>query len=210
MSAWQWFAPAPPEPLRWVVLDTEASGLDPRRDSLLSIGAVGLRIDWAARQAALRPGDSFERLVLQHAPSMRANILVHGIGALQQTQGAPRQEVLAEFHAFAGAAPRIGFHAAFDRELLRRAGGPAFAGQPAPWLDLADLCAVVAPAAKARALDEWLDHFAIPCGRRHDAAADAWATGELLLRVFPAVARQCRNWRDVARLAASRRWLPRH
>ncbi len=75
---------------------------------------------------------------------------------------------------------------------------------------MADLCAALLPQVKARALDEWLDHFAIPCGRRHEAAADAWATGQLVLRLFPELARQCRNWRDLVRLAAAARWLPRN
>ena len=47
----------PPE--RWVVVDTETSGLDPQRDALLAVGAVAVDAD------GIRVADSFE-VVLQH------------------------------------------------------------------------------------------------------------------------------------------------
>jgi DNA polymerase-3 subunit epsilon len=62
--------------------------------------------------------------------------------------------------------------------------------------------------AKASALDEWLEHFQIPCLQRHQAAADALATAELLLRLWPRLRRETGGeLAALERLAASRHWL---
>jgi len=50
---------------RWVVLDVESSGLDPRCDRLLAIAAVALQV--GGPRAVVDLGDSFE-VVLQQAP----------------------------------------------------------------------------------------------------------------------------------------------
>ena len=46
----------------------------------------------------------------------------------------------------------------------------------------ADIAAVLRPGVAARTLDDWLAACGIRCARRHQAAADALATAELLLQ----------------------------
>ena len=200
---------------RWLVLDVESSGLDPYRDALLSIAALALRQDGPRLRIVL--GDSFE-VTLQRSVEVvdKANVLVHGIGVGAQRAGTTPDEALRAFAAFAGNAPLIGFHSAFDRSLVERAQRTAqLPLLRNPWLDLAELAPVLHPAAsgeKARtALDDWLAHFGICCVARHQAAADALATAELLMRLWPAARRQgaARGFRTLAGLAAARRWLPR-
>lgn len=206
-----------PAPLRWVVLDVESSGLDPRRDRLLAVAAVALRLD--AGRPLLRPGDSFEVLVGQVGPAGpagpapavdKANILVHGIGVAAQRQGLPVGHALSAFRAFVGDAPLVAFHAGFDRLLIGRhlhhAQGQAMDN---PWLDLADLAPALCPSVRAHALDDWLAHFGLAVAVRHQAASDTWATAELLQRLWPlARAQGCAgDFASLARLAASRRWL---
>ena len=199
---------------RWLVLDVESSGLDPQRDALLSIAAVALRQNGSHLHLSL--GDSFE-VTLHRDVNIadKANVLVHGIGVGAQRAGTAPEMALRAFATFAGDAPLIGYHSAFDRALIERArrsvGLPAMRN---PWLDLAELAPVLCPAAPheppRRALDDWLAHFAIPCVARHQAAADALATGELLLRLWPAALAQgaAAGFEPLARLAAARRWLP--
>lgn len=208
----RWFgASAAPAPARWVVLDVESSGLDPQHDRLLAIAALAVQVD--GERPLLRPADSFEVLLRQTQAEARpdkANILVHGIGVQAQRQGVDPQQALAAFEAFIGDAPLVAFHAGFDRVLIRR-HLQALCGRRLPnaWLDLADLAPVLCPAVRAQALDEWLAHFAITVAVRHQAAADTWATAELLQRLWPlARAQGCAgNFAALARLAASRRWL---
>lgn len=193
---------AAPEQARWVMVDVESSGLDPHADRLLAIGALGLQVDWAARRLAIRIADSFDVVVRQDLPSERGNILVHGIGRARQAAGVPAADAVAAFGAFVAAAPLLAFHAAFDRALLAR---QLRLGNP--WVDLAQLCEVTHPEVGARALDEWLDHFGLACPARHQAVVDALVEAELLLRIWPRIARECGSWRDVQRLAAHRKWL---
>jgi DNA polymerase-3 subunit epsilon len=194
---------------RWLVVDVEASGLDAAGDRLLAIAALGLQVDWAARRVSIVLGDSFEVVLRQDHPSTRDNILLHGIGAARQADGVAAADALAGFARFAGSSPLLAFHAAFDETLVGRVARHVGIRLPNPWLDIEQLCAVTQPGAKARALDEWMAVFGIRCAARHRAAADALAEAELLLRIWPPVAAECRSWKDVRRLAARHRWLAR-
>ncbi len=197
---------------RWVVLDVESSGLDPKRDRLLAIAAVALR-----REAEGAPrvvlADSFEVVLRQPEVAVdKANILVHGIGVGAQRQGVEPVQALQAFERWAGAAPLFGFHVAFDEALIQRAMRAALGRSlPNAWIDLADVAQVVRSDAPGRSLDEWMEALGIRCAVRHQAAADTLATAELLLRLWPQVVaqRQGEDWRALSRLAAQRRWLPR-
>lgn len=195
------------EGTRWLVVDVETSGLDAARDRLIAIAAIGVRVDWGVRRLSIDLGDSFEVVLRQDVPSSRDNILVHGIGRQRQQEGVAGGEALASFIRYAGDAPLLAFHAAFDRQLVTR-----YAGRGAlrnPWADIAHLCAASHPGVAARSLDEWLAHFGIVCAARHVAIADALAEGELLLRVWPKIAGECASWHDLERLASHHRWLTR-
>ena len=195
---------------RWLVLDVESSGLDAASDRLLALAAVSLRFD--AQRACIELADSFEVVLRQPqdaSPPDRANILVHGIGVAAQGRGLDPAQALQRFEAFAGDAPLLGFHVAFDRQLIDRATQARLGRRLRnPWLDIADLAAVLRPGVAARTLDDWLAASGIPCAGRHQAMADALATAELLLQLLPAArADGVSGFRDLARLAARRRWL---
>lgn len=197
---------------RWLVLDVETSGLDPRRDRLLAIAAVALHITGA--RARIELGDSFEVVLQQPPPEQepdRANILLHGIGIGAQRAGTPRPQALRAFADFAAGSPLIAFHAAFDRAMIDRALQlEALPALPNPWLDLEPLAGVLRPQVRARSLDEWMQALGIHCAVRHQAAADTLATAELLLKLWPQLLAELPQprWRAVQALAAHRRWLP--
>jgi DNA polymerase III subunit epsilon len=195
---------------RWLVLDVESSGLDASSDRLLAIAAVALRVD--ATRAWIELADSFEAVLRQpqdRSPPDRSNILVHGIGVGDQGRGLDPAQAMQRFEAFAGDAPLLGFHVAFDKQLIDRATQAQLGRRLRnPWLDIADIAAVLRPGVVARTLDDWLAACGIPCARRHQAAADALATAELLLHLLPAArADGVSGFRGLARLAARRRWL---
>ena len=102
---------------RWLVVDTETSGLDPGSDRLLAIAAVAVRIDWVGRRAVITPGDSFEVVIRQDQPTAdHANILLHGIGVQRQGEGVAPRAALDVAYRHAGE-PR-----------LEQPGQPAHAG----------------------------------------------------------------------------------
>lgn len=195
---------------RWVVLDVESSGLNPRADRLLAIAAIAVHTN--GRQARIALGDSFEVVLRQQAGvADKANILLHGIGLGAQQQGVEPTTALASCERFIGRSPLIAFHAPFDEMLILRACDAALGHRPAnPWLDLEPLAAVLHPKVRARSLDEWMTQMHITCAVRHQAAADTLATAELLLKLWPAALAQMGGrvmFAEARRLAAQRRWL---
>lgn len=195
---------------RWIMLDVETSGLDARRDRLLAVAAIALRVDWRAKILRVDLGDSFEVVLQQDQVSDKDNILLHGIGVQQQRDGMAPAQAMCALNRFVGHSPLLAFHAAFDRTMVARyARLHLGADLPNHWLDLDHLCAVTYEGVKARALDEWLSHFGIQCRLRHQAAADTLAECELLQRIWHKLALQCTCWRDVQSLAAQHRWLAR-
>ena len=199
---------------RWILLDVESTGLDPTRDRLLAIAAVALRLSAGRPQVDL--ADSFDAVLRHETPEParadKANILVHGIGVGAMRAGHVPAQVLQRFADWAADAPRLGFHVAFDRTMIERAEQEHLGRVvPAFWLDLEPLAAVACPGVKARALDEWLAHFRIPCLQRHQAIADTLATAELLLQLWPKLQREAGGEplspAVLARLAAARRWV---
>lgn len=188
--------------LRWVVLDVETSGLDVAKDTLLSIGAV------AVRAGHIVVDDSFERGVRPRAASDRANILIHGIGEEAQRAGVPPAQACGDLIDWAGAAPLVAFHAAFDRAFLERTVRDTLRRRfDADWLDLAALAPALNPGVRATALDDWLVHFDLPVDERHRAGDDAFATAMLFLRLLAQVPPGERDLAGLRRLAQAGRWL---
>lgn len=193
---------------RWVVVDVESTGLDVSRDRLLAIAAMGLRVDWANQRLDAVLGDSFEVVLQQTGHTDHANILLHGIGVQQQSEGMPPAQALQAFADFVQAAPLLAFHSAFDATMLERHVRQHRAGRlSSRWVDLADLCAVTHPGVRAQSLDEWMAHFGIRCLARHQASADVLAESELLQHLWPRMRTECTRWKDMEQLAARRRWL---
>ena len=207
---WLGRAQMPVDESRWVMLDVETSGLDPRRDRLLAIAAIGLKVDWPRKRLSICPGDSFEVVLRQEQASAKDNILLHGIGAQRQREGIAHREALQAFYDYAGASPLLAFHAPFDRTMIERHARAALTWPWLHrWLDIEHLCALTHQDARARNLDEWMAYFGISCAVRHQAASDTMAECELLLRIWPRVAAECACWRDVERLAARQGWIAR-
>ena len=209
---WHWLlretgrAASGPDLHRWVVVDTETSGLDPQRDRLLAIGGV------AVDDGAVVVDDSFEVVVQCDTTSDAKNVAVHGIGQVAQASGVPAVEAIGAFRDWAADAPRVGFHADFDRKVLRTAFASAgIEGDDCPWLDLAPLAAALQPDEQSRrdaSLDDWLVAFGIECTFRHNAASDALATAELLLRLRALAAAQgTRGFDALVKASRQQKWL---
>lgn len=166
----------PLDALRLVVVDVETTGLDPRRDRLLAIGAC------AIEGGKLAAGAALEVLLKSEEASPRANILVHGIGPQEQARGQAAEPALLAFLEFAGHAPLVAFHAAFDQAVLGRALRETLGVRlPNPFIDLAHLAPKLVPEARLKhaGLDDWLDYFRLRVHARHRAVHDALATAEL-------------------------------
>lgn len=166
------------EKSRLVVVDVETSGLDPKRDSLLAIGAI------AVTGGKINHSDSFEVVLQQQEVSRAENIIVHGITGAKQREGVPPTRALLSFLDYIGKDPLIAFHVYFDETVIKRAMKKRLGfGFTHPWLDLAHIMPALHPAEgkRLKGLDDWLDLYNLNAWTRHNALSDAMATAQLLL-----------------------------
>jgi DNA polymerase-3 subunit epsilon len=187
-----WPEDTPIAGVRFVVLDCEATGLDPRRHRIVSIGAV------AVRECQIDLGDSFEALLRVRFNT--AATLVHGITRTETRDGLAEPDALAGLLDYVGNGVIVGHHigydlAMIDAALTRHAGTDAALGNRR--LDTADLTRRLAADGaftKGRApadlsLDGLCGHFGIVPYDRHTAPGDAFLTAQVLLRLLHIAAR---------------------
>ncbi|HEX6138087.1 MAG TPA: 3'-5' exonuclease [Casimicrobiaceae bacterium] len=190
---------------RYVVVDVETTGLDLRRDAPIAIGAVGVC------RGSIAFGDAFQVVLRQHAASLDANILIHGIGGETQLAGRDPTLAMLDFVEYAGASPLVAFRAEFDRPMLERAARDNLGVElRLPFIDLAFLLPALFRGTDCGSLDEWLAHFGGGVAARHDPLADAYATAQLLLIALAAAdAVGMGNAQGLLAVQKAQRWLGR-
>jgi DNA polymerase-3 subunit epsilon len=160
---------------RYVTVDVETTGLDMRRDRVLSIGAVSVE------RGVIALSRCFEVVLRQPESSSRDNILVHRIGGQRQMAGLDPAEALVRFLEYVGHAPLVAFRADFDQTMLDRALKETIGVKSqSAWIDLAKVLPALYPSNDCRTMDDWLAMMHIRMLARHDALADALATAQML------------------------------
>lgn len=179
--------------VRYVVVDTELTGLDESKDSIVSIGAVrmtGGKIDI---------GDTFYRLVSPRTELTAASVVIHEITPSDVVTSPMIGPVLEEFLGFCGADVLIGHFISIDLAFLNR-----------------EMKRLRNSAIRNRVVDtfsiyEWLRKrgksrdclatpltgyrlydiarcFGVPVNGAHNAIMDAYATAQLFQRFLPLLA----------------------
>lgn len=172
---------------RLVILDLETSGLNTRRDQVLSIGAV------AIEDGAIQFARQFECTLLRAQQQISASVLIHGLSPSTIAAGTDPCEALLGFMEFLDDSPVLAFHAGFDQRMLARALKESLQLRLRhPFFDVAELAALICPEANLRnaGLDDWISHFGLHVGQRHHASADALVTAELTLILLSRAQRQ--------------------
>ena len=170
-----------------MVLDLETSGLDMRRDIVLSIGAVVIE------SGGIALGDQFESTLLRPAQKVSESVLIHGIAPSELEAGEEPAEALLDLLEFIGDSPILAFHAGFDQRMLTRAVKQTLGYKLRhPFIDVAELAPMLCPDNRPRhnGLDEWCAHFGLQVLQRHHASADALVTAEIALILFSKARRQ--------------------
>lgn len=185
----------PLERVPFAVVDTELTGLDLKRDSVISVGAVrmhGTRIEL---------GRSLHRLVSPRAAFKSASVVVHGITPDDVAEQPPIDVVAEELLAFCGDRVLAGHFLSIDLGML---GREAPAVQAAEWrrraVDTARIHQWIAQQrdrAAGHAAQEGdltlvglAQRAGIAVSGAHNALADAFITAQLLqrqLRALPAL-----------------------
>jgi DNA polymerase-3 subunit epsilon len=166
---------------RFVVLDLETSGLNMRRDQVLSIGAVVIE------NGGIDLSRQFECTLQRDGHRASASTLIHGIAPSEIAMGDEPAEALLAFMEFVGDSPLLAFHAEFDQRMLARALKQSLGYRLRhAFFDVAEIAPLVCPQAKLNhaGLDDWTQYFGLQVQQRHHASADALATAELALILF--------------------------
>lgn len=169
---------------RFVVFDNESTGLDPRKDRIVSIGAV------AVRNGEILLDDVFEATV--RIAFNTSAVMVHGITREESMRGVEEAEAVRAFLEYLGDDILVGHHVMFDYLLIDGAarrqfqhglnhqaldtmrlalaleGAGAFAGAPIKSFDFDSLCA----------------RFGVVTHDRHTAPGDAFLTAQLFLKLL--------------------------
>ena len=171
-------AHTPLERLPMVAIDCETTGLDPRRDRIVSIAAI--RID-AGLHVAEQP--ILDTLVDPDIAIPARATAVHGI-ADAQLSGAPSfAEIFESIVASLRGAVVIGHHIAFDLAIIgREAARARLPWREPPSFDTALLSAGLGHAPGHADLVDLLGRLGIePRGHRHTAAGDARMAADLFV-----------------------------
>jgi DNA polymerase III subunit epsilon len=191
--------------VRFVVLDSETTGLDPRRDRLITIGAV------AVIDGEIRLDDSFETLL--KLDYNRASVTVHGITRDETNGGMDEKEALVLFLDYLRDGVIVGHHIGHDVQTLNTACERHFNMQlQNRALDTMDLTLHLnddgafagRPMAEGFTLDGLCEMFGIPPHDRHTAGGDAFITAQVFLRLL----RACRRVGRTTVGSISRPYIP--
>lgn len=181
-----WTDQTPVEKIRFVVLDTETTGLDPRRDRLITIGAV------AVKACEMVLADSFEAMLKLAYNS--SSVTVHGITKEEARGGMEEPEALELFLDYLQDGVIVGHHIMHDIESLNTACDRHFGiTLPNRFLDTMDLTLHLqkdgAFASRQKeihgfSLDALCEFFSVAPHDRHTAGGDAFITALIFLHLL--------------------------
>lgn len=124
----------PPPPDEWVALDCETTGLDPRRDEIVSIGAVrivGERILTSQR---------LELLLRPHKGVSADSVRIHRLRERDLAGGLSGDAAMRQLMHFIGSRPLVGYYLEFDVAMLNRLLWPMLGmGLPQPRIEVSQL-----------------------------------------------------------------------
>lgn len=173
--------------IRFVVLDTETTGLDVNQDKLLSIGAV------AVKNRKIYIADRFEFYVQQQYQGGKEGIKVHGILPKHNLGAQSAKNILIELLAYLQNSVLVGHHVGFDFAVLNLAFNQHLYGQLRnPTLDTVHLAQriqspfyqTISNINEQLSLDELCLQYNVPIYNRHTAGGDALITALLFVKLM--------------------------
>lgn len=157
--------------LSFVAVDLETTGLDPKRDHIIEIGAV--RVEHG--QIAGR----YQQFVNPGCPVSDVAADLTGITD-EMVQDAPLiGEIWGEFREFCGELPIVGHQINFDYRFLKRAAVNQGETFEKSGIDTLELCRAFMPAEEKKNLTAACAYFGIEREQAHRAESDAWDAGRL-------------------------------
>lgn len=172
---------------RYVVFDTETTGLDLKKDRICQIGAVGM-ID-----NTIQLKDYFNTLVIQETGGIGEVKEVHGLLDKDVQSGIDEKEAVIEFINYLKGAIIVAHHAAFDIGMINQSLKRHFGGSlklKNKYLDTAHLERRLTPISayavdnpKDYSLDALAGKYGIALHDRHTGIGDAFITAQIFFKI---------------------------
>ena len=163
-----------------VVIDTETTGLDPRKAWIVDIAAVRLV------RGRLQPKAAFRRLVRPGGPIPKLASGIHGIDDAAVADAPAFADIWPELATFIGGAVVIGHALGFDLAVLKRECERAGIDWTRPHtLDTRLLAEVAEPDLAGYSLDSLAAWLGVEITDRHSALGDALACARIFLALLP-------------------------
>jgi len=180
--------------IRFVVLDTELTGLDRKKDAIVSIGAVKMK------GGRIEMGQTFYQLVNPNKEMKAASVVVHEITPSEVLEKPDIGPVLAEFLTFCNHDVLVGhfinMDLAFINRELKETLGRTLENPVLDTMSLAHWLKWNDPdqgpdgfSAKNFELYELAKELGIPVQGAHNALMDAFMTAQVLQRLLPRLER---------------------
>lgn len=174
----------------YVVFDTELTGLDFKRDSIVSIGALKMR------GGRINVGNSYYRVVSPRTTLNGASVCIHGITPGEAEQCPGIDVLLPEFLEFCGNRVLVGHFVSIDvgfiNNEMKRLYGSTLENAAIDTMRLhrrfdstaGDQCAYFDKCSEDTSLTGLAAYYGIPVGTAHDAMADAFMTAQVFQRML--------------------------
>lgn len=178
----------------FVVIDTELTGLNGKKDSIVSIAAVRMT------GGRICLGDSLYRLIKPRAELTRDSVIIHGITPSDVAAERDSASVLTEFLDFCGSGVVVGHCVAIDLEFIDRETKRVLATRfENELLDTAEIYAWILkrglleeclpPAPMVPELYQLAAFFDIEVNETHHAQGDAFTTAQLFQRFLSIISK---------------------
>lgn len=189
-----WTDDTPLEQVRFVILDSETTGLNPRVDRLITVGAV------AVQNGEIVLEDAFEALI--KVDENTSAVTVHGVTRDQSRAGLDEADVLAAFLDYLGDGVIVGHH--IDHDIItfdsayERHWGFKMSNRSLDTMDLTlhlekDGAFAGRPPIRRYTLDALCEMFGVLPHDRHTASGDAFITAQVFLRLLKLAAKHGRE-----------------
>jgi DNA polymerase III subunit epsilon len=189
-----WRDDTPIAQVRFVLLDSETTGLNPRVDRLITVGAV------AVQDGEIVLEDAFDALI--KVDENTSAVTVHGVTRDQSRAGLEEAEVLAAFLDYLGDGVIVGHH--IDHDIItfdsayERHWGFRMSNRSLDTMDLTlhlekDGAFAGRPPIRRYTLDALCEMFGVLPHDRHTASGDAFITAQVFLRLLRLATRHGRQ-----------------
>lgn len=162
---------------RYVILNTETTGLNPKKDVILSFGALGVVND------IIKIGDNFEVVILQYK-------YLHDNGLSNEFLIESKLSKLAEPQAiealvdYIGNAVLVGHRIHFDIEMINDVLEKMECGKlKNEALDIEIMHQKLLDITKSSSLDDLIKHYKLPESERNSTSDDAYSIALLFLKL---------------------------